>query len=403
MENYMSFNQPVYTDLFSEINGYLKNSDIFREKFNKVLSFDFNIFDFWGRYIDENRMSEILAFFLDPNKSHGQGTSFLKEFLNFIKVEKDIINSINNEEITVTLESRTLEDRRMDIHIDIGGTFGVCIENKIWADDQKDQIRDYRLHLEQKYKIGNYHLIYLTPNGKDPSSKSIKKGYFKILKENNIASCISYQDDIIKLINRFISVCESERVRYFLTELSVYLKKRFKGEKFMDDKDKIVEFVCKNKEKLRVAFEIIKVKEEIKTQLVNKLFNQLQEKEENLIITKNPLPFESGAGFWFSKKGWDNVELGYIFDGVDYKKPNLVIRKVDHPKINSLRECINAEDLNTGGYNSEVWIWASKLLEDWNISSDIWQNINLGNQTCDDILSAINPVVKIIDSVLNSE
>ena len=90
-----------------------------------------------------------------------------------IKVKEDIINLIITKNVIVKLESRTLEDRRMDIHIDIGGIFGVCIENKIGADDQPDQIKDYDIYMRNKYannEIDNnkYRLIYLTPEGVKP-------------------------------------------------------------------------------------------------------------------------------------------------------------------------------------------------------------------------------------------
>lgn len=52
----------------------------FKAAYDKKLSFDFNFFNFF--LPGETKLSEILAYFLDPKQSHGQEDAFLKVFLN---------------------------------------------------------------------------------------------------------------------------------------------------------------------------------------------------------------------------------------------------------------------------------------------------------------------------------
>lgn len=57
------------------ISHYKKSMDV-------LLAGDFNVFDFISP--DENRLSDILAFLLNPGAAHGQGNIFLIHFLNIL-------------------------------------------------------------------------------------------------------------------------------------------------------------------------------------------------------------------------------------------------------------------------------------------------------------------------------
>lgn len=65
----------------------------------------------------------------------------------------------------------------MDILIEIfchGEKYALCIENKPFASDQKNQLKDYADELEQRYP-NQWQLIYLSGSGKEPSEYSISK------------------------------------------------------------------------------------------------------------------------------------------------------------------------------------------------------------------------------------
>ena len=126
---------------FDILKKHSLESDLF-------LSTRFNVFDYV--YVDENRLSDIIADLLNPNGKHGQSDLFLNEFIKIIN-RKDLIQNSPpkvEREIGTTFISRT--QRRMDILIE-WATYGIMIENKPWAYDQYEQILDYKKNLERKF------------------------------------------------------------------------------------------------------------------------------------------------------------------------------------------------------------------------------------------------------------
>jgi hypothetical protein len=130
--------EKILSKLKSKIDAHKE----FKKEYNKQLAFDFSLFNFFN--VGENKVSQILAYFLDEKQNHGQGDLFLKEFVNqFYGKEIDTTNSINICEKVIT------QNRRIDIYLEIGELI-IAIENKIWADDQHNQLKDYATYLEQK-------------------------------------------------------------------------------------------------------------------------------------------------------------------------------------------------------------------------------------------------------------
>ncbi|MDX5479225.1 MAG: PD-(D/E)XK nuclease family protein, partial [Cyclobacteriaceae bacterium] len=143
-----------------------------REIYGKEMAPNFNSLDFWR--IDENKISQIIAYFLDPKEKHGQGEVYLENFLK--RFDLDFFQDDDLPNTNVVCEASIDNRRRIDILIT--NRFGQCIgiENKIHLGtaDQKDQIKDYVTYLEGRYKNGNC-LIYLSPKEKEVSEHSISK------------------------------------------------------------------------------------------------------------------------------------------------------------------------------------------------------------------------------------
>ena len=72
----------------SQMQFRLNILDETRREMNVYLAKDFNVF----KYIapDENRISDIVSNFLDPEGDHGQGPLFLEEFFNIMKRHDDV-------------------------------------------------------------------------------------------------------------------------------------------------------------------------------------------------------------------------------------------------------------------------------------------------------------------------
>ncbi len=107
---------------------------------------DFNIFEALKVEMKENCHSAFLAYLLDSNKGHYQ-TIFLKKFLERITNTQGLKTKLTHfkskDYESITTESSTRQNRRIDILIKFNNGSHIIIENKINAYDQEAQIRDY--------------------------------------------------------------------------------------------------------------------------------------------------------------------------------------------------------------------------------------------------------------------
>lgn len=156
----------------------------------------FNVFSALQLCSDEMRLhSRLLAVLLNPKANHGLGDKFLSSFLdavdlpqNYISDCKDPMVERNVGEVTDTTGGRIdviLEDRKQK--------HAIIIENKIYANDQPNQLLRYHNYGKEQFGEGNFKLIYLTLDGCEPSDSSLGGEKFEVIK-------LSYAHDILKLL-----------------------------------------------------------------------------------------------------------------------------------------------------------------------------------------------------------
>ena len=130
----------------------------------------FNMMELCGLSTDEVRHSAILAWLLDENGSHAHGSLFLNAFAPTIGLEltSDTVGYIVSAEFS-GFESIT------DVVIYKAGDFFISIENKINAEEGRDQLnREYRDR--EKYSnslnvpINRRIAVFLTPDGRQPKT-----------------------------------------------------------------------------------------------------------------------------------------------------------------------------------------------------------------------------------------
>ena len=182
-------------------------------------------FDFF-RFINlnENQMSDVFAYLLNPNETHGQRELFLGKFLEDATVDwlsgsRWSLTSIGREVPTTRIENW---NRRIDIELVFqsdNGQEALAIENKPWAGDQHLQLSDYAHHLELMYE-GRFILIYLTPKGEDPSEYSITREEREQLENEGKlanASIRKWAGDN-GWLKRAEDEIKAERVRWFVSD-----------------------------------------------------------------------------------------------------------------------------------------------------------------------------------------
>ncbi|MBX7096849.1 MAG: PD-(D/E)XK nuclease family protein [Myxococcaceae bacterium] len=147
------------------------NDDL--ERLELLLS-EFNIFEALGAVRQELRHSELLAFLLDPNESHGLDDTFLRRFL-----QRSLSNAGGGHEISsVDLDIWQLDEvevRREWANIDIllvddRNQFAILIENKIDSTEHSNQLQRYWEAAHQEFPDHKIVGLYLTPGREQPSN-----------------------------------------------------------------------------------------------------------------------------------------------------------------------------------------------------------------------------------------
>ena len=173
-----------------------------RNEQKKIRGFnDYNIFLALHKAGNEvNLHSRFIHSLLDPSGKHNQGTIFLDLFMRSCSLDEFKID-INNAKVT-------REDHNIDILIsDEVNSKYIIIENKIYAEDQKEQIQNYIKYIyDELDEKADIYVLYLTLYGEKPSSASLGKfklddNYLKNGKQQVKFKSISYKNDILKWLN----------------------------------------------------------------------------------------------------------------------------------------------------------------------------------------------------------
>ena len=256
---------------------FLENLSLISRKYKIINSTKetFNIFSILRNEYDEVNLHSKFISELLKDKNHGR--KFIELLLPIIGVE-----NINYKRVNIFSEYSVKDNGRIDIILKFfleDSKKVVVIENKIYADDQYQQLkRYYDSMLMEGYKPEEIELVYLTLAGAEPSEDSIK-GLPAAVREN--MRIISYKDDIITWIEDCIKeVAQVPIIRETLVQYESLLKKiTGKGEKTMTEEMK--NMILSNKDYLDMTYKLTDVLVKIKQDLQLKFWEKLEEKLNN--------------------------------------------------------------------------------------------------------------------------
>lgn len=186
-----------------------------KKEMDKKLSSDFNTFDYISNL--ELGLSNVIAMMLDENGEHGQGRIFLDIFLDLVDT------NIPKNDFDIFTEYSIDKQRRIDILLK-NKEFAILIENKPYADDQKDQIPDYIKYCKQKeFNIKNIYAVYLAPDEKMPQNIDKNRNEIEEIGDNfkNI-SFVFFKNEFLKPC---YEKCESEKFRFFIEDFMNFIDK----------------------------------------------------------------------------------------------------------------------------------------------------------------------------------
>ena len=265
-----------YHRFFAELAPRLDTARLLESELDRQLARRFNVLDYLRT--DELGLSKILADLLNPRGPHGQGRSFLERFVEGLE-EQVFRPNLSTGRISVTLE-KAIPSGRIDVYIQLGnGDAAHClaIENKPYAQDQQNQIKDYLKFLKGTFGE-RFVLIYLSPNGEGPSHSSIPKGelgkwkrrfailpYYTVDSERHHDFQRNQPDgfedyrlpySLADWFKKCRRNCEVDRLRWFLRDAEVFCKRTFGGRAMTTDSETkaVEEFLrSSNRQNLKIA------------------------------------------------------------------------------------------------------------------------------------------------------
>ena len=127
----------------SELLSFTKTHQRHAKALARATGQHFNIFKILRiGHLEVKTHSPILGALLDPKGSHEQGATFLRLFLSKFGITEGKFNA-KSPATTMKLEYDCGEVGRIDIMLDDGVGSKIFIENKIYAPEGEDQIKNY--------------------------------------------------------------------------------------------------------------------------------------------------------------------------------------------------------------------------------------------------------------------
>jgi PD-(D/E)XK nuclease superfamily len=357
------------TELFGELETKIGFVDEINARFGKTLALDFNSLDFWR--IDENKVSEILAFFLDPLERHHQGDLYLKLFIEHFDLD---FTYSNVKEIKVETERVIDFNRRIDVFISYKETDKlIAIENKIRSatKDQENQIADYINYLK-RLNNDNFHLLYLAPKEKILSDKSISAEESKLYTDDNKLILINYEDGIVDLIHKFAIHSENDRVRAFLLDFERKLRQMYLGMDSINDAKIISQFIVQREENINLAFKIAGSLKDLKESFELLLNQQMYELAEEFDIEY----VAANSHFVLKNLSKHYVKLNFEMGGIIYgivKTPDQFNHEPNRYSIQKI------ENLFPNKFKSSQW-WPlyDFMYEQIDANPEFWIDVKRG-------------------------
>lgn len=378
-------------NLLNTVSTEIQLINISKRLYGKQLAPEFSIFNYIST--NETNLSYILADLLSPKGSHQQGDLFLK---NFIKIclpnlqcqeWNEFLDNLAN--IYVEKEKPTSANRRMDIYltdnqITDNQKYGICIENKPYAKDQKDQLSDYYQELSKKHSYK--HLVYLSQNL--PSEYSVKSEDLEQWQINNEFSHVSY-DDLVDWLNACKADCQNTSVLEFINQFIKFIQKQFMGISDMSEQNVIMNAMLESNESIVSAIKIAGQFPELQKHLIQKLNRELTERirqHKNYDLFENkPINLSSKAksGFCIEVKG-HNLLIAFEFYGSNYSNFFAGYKPIDELLIpgNPIFDKVSNQIITSFNIKKDSkwlgWYWLENF-RSWNDNADIWLKINNGS------------------------
>lgn len=333
--------------LLKEISVLHKQAEVVRSKKESEGGY-FNVFNTLGLKTEEVRLhSAFIAELLNPNGSHGLSDTFLKLFMEELNMPDNYINTkkVSSEKIKERYIGRVTktEGGKIDIVVE-DGNHALIIENKIYAEDQKNQLIRYYNYGKKSFPNG-FKLLYLTLDGNEASEWSVGLTQLDY-------NPISYDKEVISWLDKCIEassqkVLVNSAIRQYL-ELIKQITVRDMDAKY---REKLIKKLMQPENAI-IASEIMSLEHDWFNQILEEyVWNPLKD-----FATKKGMKFEKyipsndpggayiykkewkyyGLYIWtLNKRNWNSMMVGISFHGKPGRQK--IIQK-NYKKMDCLKE-----------------------------------------------------------------
>jgi len=262
---------------------------------------------------------------------------------------ENIKQNFKIEKASVFTEYSTREGR-IDILIRDNENKAIIIENKIYADDQWEQLKRYNTFAQKEYGEGNYQVFYLNLWGNEVSEQS---------SEGVDYTPISYQTNIIAWLEKCVCVAvHFPMVRETINQYVNHLKSLTNQDMDTKNIDEVVEILSKN---IESTFAVADNITNLKNHLINKVFlPQLSAICEELGLKNVSEEYdrvnESWSGFQIKNPNWKTFKIGFEFEARGLGSFIIGVNHID----NDIRNDETFEKLKLFfARKNNNWVWKS--------------------------------------------
>lgn len=308
-------------NLLNDVSIWYESHQKANALFSRQLAPNFQLFNLFN--VNEVALSRCIAFLLDEKETHGQKDLFIKQFYKLL-VSKNI--KLIPNQYRVHIEHTIDNNRRLDILMTDGKHY-IGIENKPWASDQKDQLKDYGVWLQKKANNNeNWLLIYLCNN--EINCYSLPKNTDSAIKENVLA--VTFRE-LLTWLSDCVLYVQAPKVRSFVEDLIKFIQEEVNGEVDMTTQEELFEILLSKNDNLKNALLIGNNISALKSILFKKFITYINQEIKDLggkvELDKDMEKHYAGFHIKFSQE--DDFLLRWEFECANQKKLFYGIRRKD--------------------------------------------------------------------------
>jgi hypothetical protein len=368
-------------NLLHAVRGLLAGSQAATSAVAELHSPLFDVFELLSP--GETDLSRIIGWLLDPRATHGQRDKFLTLFLQ----HADLDGLDLGTDPRVRLEAPTERGRRIDILV-VGPNAALAIENKPWARDQIDQMRDYHIHLDRH---PSHCLVYLSGSAdRGPSPASLPSDLRGERTSRDELKLMAYSD-LLPWLSDCEAACRSAKVGSFLGDFQRYVARMFMGVEDMDKHNEIIELVGADQGLIEAAADVAAAWPDIQKGLMARFVEDLRSKAGPEWKVSGALAATKFSHLDLALSNEPGLSFRLVFDGRNYSDLCYGV-VVDTPNVE--RSAIVLANLTRSSFGggkqhdpNPTWCWwreASELDPDlplprnWQFATDGWTMIASG-------------------------